>query len=214
MKRYFLATLLALLPLVPSVASAQVPSYAQPAAAVSDDEQIRGRVVAFDGAYSLTVRDERGFIDHIQLHPGTIINPTGLTLAPGMVVSILGFNAGAYLDANEIDTPYTYYGGVPYYYGHPWNYWGPSVSFGFFFGNTGWWHGSYFHGGYHYYGGARIYNSVQVRGVYNVHAGQFSGRQFVAPREHGGYYAGHAGGSRGYESHGEGGHGDGGHDHR
>jgi hypothetical protein len=67
-----------------------------------------------------------------------VINPTGLTLAPGMVVSIDGYNAGGYFAANEVDTPYTYYEGVPYYYGHPWFYYGPSVSLGFFFGGGGW----------------------------------------------------------------------------
>ena len=64
---------------------------------VADDQQIRGRISSFDGGYNLTVADERGFTDNVQLHDGTIINPTGLTLAPGMVVSILGYNAGPLL---------------------------------------------------------------------------------------------------------------------
>jgi hypothetical protein len=108
-----------------------------------------------------------------------------------MVVSILGYNAGAAFSANEIDTPYTFRAGVPYYYGHPWDYYGPSISLGFFFGNRGWWHGSAFHGGFTYVGGARVYGSVRVRNVYGG-AGSFHGRDFVASREHGGYYhAGH-----------------------
>jgi hypothetical protein len=142
MKNYVVAALAALafapLALAPGAALAQpVPSYAHP----SEDEQIRGRVTGFDGGYNLTVRDDRGYIDNVRLHPGTIINPTGITLAPGMVVSILGRNAGRHFDANEIDTPYTFYGGVPYYYGHPWYYYGPSVNLGFYFGNGGWRHG-------------------------------------------------------------------------
>ncbi len=171
----------------PIVAQAQdVPSYAQPAP--SGEGQIRGRITSFDGQFAVGVRDERGYIDNVQLHPGTIINPTGITLAPGMVVSILGYNAGSYFSANEVDTPYTYYGGVPYYYGHPWDYYGPTISLGFFFGNPGWWHGSYFYGPHHYYGGVRVYDSVHINNVYRGSGGSFQGRSYVAPPEHGGYY--------------------------
>ena len=35
--------------------------------------------------------------------------------------------------ANEIDIPYTFYSGVPYFYGHPWNYYGPSTSLSVYF---------------------------------------------------------------------------------
>jgi hypothetical protein len=195
MVKYLIAALAALSLGAPLAAQAQdTPSYAEPAQNAPADEQIRGRISSFDGGYNLTVRDERGFIDNVQLHQGTIINPTGLTLAPGMVVSILGFNEGSFFAANEVDTPYTYDAGVPYYYGHPWNYYGPSISLGFFFGNAGWWHGNYFQGGYHYAdGGRRVYNNVHVTDVYRAAApGAFQGRHYVAPREHGGYYAGHA----------------------
>ncbi|HUA09871.1 MAG TPA: hypothetical protein VMA98_11445 [Candidatus Acidoferrales bacterium] len=188
MRTKILAALTALALLSPVAAAAQdVPSYAQPAQmAAPADEQIRGRIASFDGAYSLTVNDDRGFVDNVQLHDGTIINPTGLTLAPGMVVSILGYNAGSFFAANEVDTPYTYVGAVPYYGGHPWYYWGPTISLGFFFGNPGWWHGGYFRGGYHYVGGARVYVGAPVRGVYRY--GAWNGRAYVAPRARGGYY--------------------------
>jgi opacity protein-like surface antigen len=137
MRNMVLAAVAAIAFLSPVAASAQeVPSYAQP---VNQDHQIRGRVTAFDGHYGLTVRDDRGYIDNIRLHQGTVINPTGLTLAAGMVVSVVGYNAGSYFAANVIDTPYTYVYGIPYYYGHPWYYYGPSVSLGFFFGGP--WHG-------------------------------------------------------------------------
>jgi hypothetical protein len=170
----------------PLAAGAQdVPSYARPA---PQDAQVRGRIVNFDGQFALQVRDEKGYVDSVRLHQGTIINPTGLTLAPGMIVSILGYNAGSFFAANEVDTPYTYYGGVPYYYGHPWFYYGPTVSLGFFFGNAGWWHGGYFGGPYHYYGGARVYGGPGVRGIYN--GGRFVGHDYVAPRSAGGYYGG------------------------
>ena len=183
-----LAALAALTFAVPLAAQAQdVPSYAQgqPSYA-SGEENIHGRIVNFDGGYNLQVRDEQGYIDNVQLHQGTIINPTGITLTPGMVVSVLGYNAGPYLAANEVDTPYTYYGGVPWYAGHPWNYYGPSISLGFFFGSPGWWHGSYFSGGYRWVGGARVYNNVRIGSVHT--GGQFRGRDYVAPAERGGYY--------------------------
>jgi hypothetical protein len=189
MIKYLTGALMALCLLAPIAAQAQnVPSYATSQG--PGDENIHGRVTGFDGGYNLTVRDERGFIDHVQLHQGTIINPTGITLAPGMIVSILGYNSGAYLAANEIDTPYTYYGGVPYYAGHPWNYYGPSFSLGFFFGNGGWWHGGYFHGGYRFVGGARVYANIHINDVYRGAGGQFHGRDFVAPAARGGYYHG------------------------
>jgi hypothetical protein len=182
MRKLLTALAAALILAAPLAAQAQdVPSYAQP----SGDAQIRGRVTSFDGAYSVQVRDEKGYIDNVRLHRGTIINPTGITLAPGMVVSILGYNAGPYFAANEIDTPYTFYGGVPYYYGHPWNYYGPSFSLGFFFGNSYWWHGPAFVGGFRYVNGYRVYNNVRVSGFYR--GGTFQGRDYVAPRERGGY---------------------------
>ena len=192
MRTVFLAAAAALILAAPIAASAQgYPSYA--ASGQSADEQIRGRIASFDGAYSLSVRDERGFIDNVQLHQGTIINPTGLTLAPGMIVSVVGYNNGPFLSANEIDTPYQYDQGVPYYGGHPWDYYGPTVGLSFFFGNAGWWHGGYFGGGYRYNGGARVYNSVHINNVYrNVGGpgGTYRGRDYVAPRGVGGYYGG------------------------
>jgi hypothetical protein len=180
--------------MLPLAAQAQgTPSYAaQPNSA---DQNIHGRIASFDGGYNLGVRDERGYVDTVRLHPGTIINPTGLTLASGMVVSVMGYNAGSYFSANQIDTPYQFYGGVPYYANHPWNYWGPSVSLGFFFGSPGWWHARYFGGGFHYAGGVRVYANVHVNSVYRRAGAQFHGRDVVAPRAHGGYYA-HGGHSR------------------
>jgi len=187
MRTKILAALAALAFLTPIAAAAQdVPSYAEPNAGPGyQDEQIQGRITSFDGAYSLTVQDDRGFVDNVQLHDGTIINPTGLTLEPGMVVSIMGYDAGSFFAANEVDTPYSYVGAVPYYGGHPWNYWGPAISLGFFFGNPGWWHGGYFRGGYVWHGNARYYNAP-VRSIYV--GGTFRGRTYVAPRSRGGYY--------------------------
>jgi hypothetical protein len=166
MRSIFAALAAALIIAAPLGARAQaVPSYSQ--AARSGDVQIHGRILTFDGAYTLAVRDDKGYVDNVRLHPGTIINPRGLTLAAGMIVSILGYNAGTYFAANQVDTPYTFYAGLPYYSGHPWYYYGPSVSLGFFFGNTGWWH---------------------VNPIYR--GGSWQGRNYVAPAGRGGYYGG------------------------
>jgi hypothetical protein len=221
MVRFFSALVAALFLAAPLAANAQiVPSYGAEEGYGGADAQIHGRILNFDGGYSVQVRDEKGYVDNVQLHQGTIINPTGLTLEPGMIVSIMGYNAGPYFAANEIDTPYTYYAGFPYYAGHPWNYYGPGVSLGFFFGNAGWWHGGAFIGSPRFVGGARIYDNVRVNNFYR--GGNFAGRNYIAPRERGGYEVrgmergGFRGGERGgghFESRGGGGRGQGGGHH-
>jgi hypothetical protein len=126
-----------LLSVAPALAQ-PVPSYASGSA----DETIRGTVAAINGPYAISVRDARGFIDNVQLHQGTIINPTGLTLAPGQSVTILGRNDGRTFSANEIDTPYETVEAVPLYpaygyYGYPYPYgFGPSYHAGFRFGRS------------------------------------------------------------------------------
>jgi hypothetical protein len=113
-----------------------MPSYARP----SNEQTVKGRIASIDGKYDVTVRDDRGYLDRIRLHDGTIINPTGLTLAPGMSVTILGYNSGNRFDANEIDTPYVAYEPLYYpvpYWGPYWG-WGPAYSFGLGFGGPGW----------------------------------------------------------------------------
>jgi hypothetical protein len=123
---------------------AQLPSYA------TGEETIRGRIAAVDGKYHLQLRDERGFIDSVTLHDGTIINPTGLRLTPGQSVRIMGHSSGYSFAANEIDTPYARYGYpvcaygyLPYaYYPYPYPYRAyPRFGFGFRdrgFGFRGW----------------------------------------------------------------------------
>jgi hypothetical protein len=127
----------------PLAASAETPSYARPAIAGTDT--IRGTIASVNGKYNISVRDERGFIDNVTLHDGTIINPTGLTLAPGQAVTIDGIASGPTLIANEINTPYVYYA----YDGYPWGYYpGPVFGVGFGFGDRGHFgfHGGGFHG--------------------------------------------------------------------
>ena len=96
-----------------------LPSYAKPGYATSE-QTIHGRVTVVNGTY-MEIADTNGYTDRIQLHQGTIINPTGIRLAPGMSVTILGHNNGHLFLANEIDTPYQYEG--PYAYGpYPYGY--------------------------------------------------------------------------------------------
>jgi|SRR5580692_751337 hypothetical protein len=124
----------------PLAASAETPSYANPMVAGTDT--IHGTIASVNSKYNISVRDERGFIDNVTLHDGTIINPRGLTLAPGQAVTIDGIANGPTLIANEIDTPYVYYA----YAGYP--YWYPGPAFGLGFGFRG--RGNFgFHGGFH-----------------------------------------------------------------
>jgi hypothetical protein len=105
------------------------------------DQQIAGTIVAINGTWNITVRDVNGYADSVELHQGTIINPTGLTLEPGMNVTIDGYADGPNFDAMEIDAPYQYEGPPPVavYYGPGVIYpgyvtgWGPSFTLVFDF---------------------------------------------------------------------------------
>jgi len=128
--------------LAPHAALAQqpeqpLPSYAKPGYATTE-QTIHGRVTVVNGTY-MEIADTNGYTDRIQLHQGTIINPTGIRLAPGMSVTIMGHNSGHLFLANEIDTPYQ--NDAPYAYGpYPYPYYGPPVYFGFGFGYGGYHH--------------------------------------------------------------------------
>lgn len=113
-------------------ANAPIPASAQPVPSYATAEQtIHGRIASVDGEFNITVDDDNGYEDNVHLHHGTIINPTGLTLEPGQSVTIIGYNAGSYFEANEIDTPYNYYGErpAPVYYGAGW--WYPGFPYGY-----------------------------------------------------------------------------------
>jgi hypothetical protein len=88
------------------------PSYAR-RSAVNGEEKITGKISSIDSKYRLQVRDDRGFMDRVELHQGTVINPRGLQLQPGMAVTIFGYNRGSVFGANEIDTPYLSYNAAP-----------------------------------------------------------------------------------------------------
>jgi hypothetical protein len=165
----------------PSAAAAgsYAPSRAA-AGAYGVPQNVQGRIAGFDGDYQVNVNDQNGNLVVVQLHPGTPVCPIGLVLAPGMVVSVVGYGAGGEFLANEIDTPYTLAGGVPSYAGQPWTYFGPTIGLTYFFGPTAWWqtpgyfgNRSGFHGGH-----------LHVRG-----------REVIAPAVFGGYDGHHAGSS-------------------
>jgi hypothetical protein len=138
-----------------------LPSYAT---APVGEETIHGRVASVVDKYKLTVDDERGFVDDVTLHDGTVINPTGVTLEPGQPVTIVGHADGRTFAANEIDVPpgdtadygyddgyaapYPYPPAYPYWYG-PWGY-DPGIAFGFYGGGYGYGH---WHGGRPWHGG-------------------------------------------------------------
>ena len=138
----------------PSLASAQdVPSYAS--ANAGADQQIQGTISSINDTWNITVADANGYSDSVELHQGTIINPTGLTLEQGMSVTIDGYADGPNFDAMEIDTPYQYQGPAPVavYYGPGAWYpgyaygWGPSFSLFFDFGSHSWAQRSFAYGG-------------------------------------------------------------------
>jgi hypothetical protein len=192
--------------LLPAVAYAQpVPSYATqsaPGYASRDDQQIHGTVASLDGKYRVYVRDDRGYVDTVELHDGTIINPTGIPLQPGMPVTIYGRANGNVFDANQIDAPndvsddsgpgdYGYDAGPYAGYVNPYPYYSyypayalsyPAfISLGFGFG------GGYYGGGYYgrgYYG----------RG-YNGHGGGYRGS--FGPGYGGGYHGSYGTGYHG-----------------
>jgi hypothetical protein len=138
--RLFGAAVAAAALITPSLASAQeLPAYAD----AGGDQQIQGTVAGINGTWNISVADANGYNDSVELHQGTIINPTGLTLEPGMSVTIDGYADGSNFDATEIDTPYQYQGPAPVavYYGPGSWYpgyaygWGPSFSLAVNLGN-------------------------------------------------------------------------------
>jgi hypothetical protein len=90
------------------VAAQALPPYAMPATVPNGYETIHGVIEAIQGTYRILVRDDRGFIDSVSLHPGTVINPRGLRLRPGMIVTISGYASGSTFAADAIDSPSQY----------------------------------------------------------------------------------------------------------
>jgi len=94
------------------------------------------------------MHDDKGYTDHITLHQGTIINPTGIRLVEGMHITVYGNADGPTFQANQIDVSppqqYAYggsggafypgggYGGGGYYpYGGYGGYGNPYYGYGY-----------------------------------------------------------------------------------
>lgn len=138
--------------ILPTLAFAQ---YAPPYDDAGASTQIQGTIDAINGPWNITVHDVNGYADSVALHQGTIINPTGLTLEPGMSVTIDGYADGPNFDAIEIDTPYqyegpppvaVYYGPGAWYPGYAYG-WGPSFSLAFDFGTRSFQRRPFYFGG-------------------------------------------------------------------
>lgn len=91
---------------------------------------LRGTIAAVDGKTDLRVLTTSGANVAVSLHRGTIIAPLGLTLRPGMNVSLSGSSDGSRFDATEIDAPYHIVAApsVPFDYGN--NFATPSFALG------------------------------------------------------------------------------------
>jgi hypothetical protein len=101
MKRLIASAAIVAALVLPVGAYADTVGYATP----SDHQVVRGVITSINGKYGLTVQDGEGFLDSVTMHQGTIINPTGLQLEPGMRVAIAGHADGTTFDANRIDGP-------------------------------------------------------------------------------------------------------------
>jgi hypothetical protein len=84
------------------------------------------------------VRDKRGYVDNVQLHQGTIINPTGIQLQPGYPVTVAGRVNGNTFVADEIDTPF-HYTPAPVTYEYRAYPWYPAPVVGLGWGFHRWW---------------------------------------------------------------------------
>jgi hypothetical protein len=78
---------------------------AQNAPAASGNDTIQGVIKTINGRYGLTVTDNGGGLEGVTMHQGTIINRSGLRLATGMLLIIVGHRDGSTFDANKIDAP-------------------------------------------------------------------------------------------------------------
>jgi hypothetical protein len=126
--------------LIPATALAadNPPNYA-----ADGGDSIKGRITGLDGKYTVYVREKQGKVETVELHQGTVINPTGIRLQPGYKVAIYGHQAGNTFDANVVNTPYHYIPQTvyePYY---------PDYFGGFGWGGFGW--GGFGWGGYPLY---------------------------------------------------------------
>lgn len=155
----------------------------------AEDQQLQGTVQSINSTFNITVLDSNGNLDNVELHQGTVIDPTGLTLAPGMNVTVDGYADGSQFDANVIQTPYQYQGPapVPVYYGPGWWYpgfqYGYGPSFSLFIGTGGgpWVYRQPWGG--RWYANTPVHTFVGVRGGYTAGA-RYPATRYAAPVNH------------------------------
>ena len=104
MKRLTSSALIVAALAFPLAARADTSTHAAP----SGERTIHGMITSINGKYGFTVRDDSVGIEGVTMHRGTIIDPTGLQLKPGMQVTIAGHADGGTFDADEIDAPVEY----------------------------------------------------------------------------------------------------------
>jgi hypothetical protein len=105
MIRFLRAAVIASALALPIAARADTNTYAVPTV----EQTLHGVITSINGMYGLTVRDDRAEADSVTLHHGTVINPTGLQLTPGMQVTITGHPDSSTFDVNEIDASPRYF---------------------------------------------------------------------------------------------------------
>lgn len=76
--------------------------------ALTGELTFHGAITSVNGKYGLTVRDDQGGTETVALHQGTVINPTGLQLMPGMQVTFTGHPDSGTFDVNQMDAPVRY----------------------------------------------------------------------------------------------------------
>jgi hypothetical protein len=89
---------------VPSTPVTAAPQYA-----LSREQTVHGVITSINGKYGLTVKVGQADMDSVTMHRGTIINPTGLQLRPGMQVTITGYPDSGSFDVDKIDAPARYF---------------------------------------------------------------------------------------------------------
>ena len=99
--------------------------------------EISGTVSSF-GGYNMTLNGGQS----VSLHQGTVINPTGTSIQPGMNVVVIGYQSGNTFNANEVDVNGSGNGGY-YNNGYPNGYNGYPNGY-----NNGQYPNGYYNNGY------------------------------------------------------------------
>jgi hypothetical protein len=94
---------------VPSTRPVTAPNFSTTQYALSREQTVHGVITSLNGKYGLTVKLDNADADSVTMHRGTIINPTGLQLTPGMQVTITGHPDSGSFAVDKIDAPVQYF---------------------------------------------------------------------------------------------------------